>query len=39
MMNRRILCYLLSAGSVYLTMSYLMTAFISLFASFGLTVI
>jgi hypothetical protein len=38
-MSRRVVYYLLSAGSVYLTMSYMMTAFIAIFASFGLTVI
>jgi hypothetical protein len=38
-MRRRVLCYLLSAASVYVTMSYLINAFTTLFANFGLTVI
>ncbi len=38
-MKRRALCYILSAASVYVTMSYMINAFISLFANFGLTVI
>ena len=37
--NRRALYYLLSAASVYVTMSYLISTFVSLFANFGLTVI
>jgi hypothetical protein len=38
-MKRRALAYLLSAASVYMTMSYLINAFVALFANFGLTVI
>ncbi len=38
-MKRNALGYLLSAASVYVTMSYLINAFVVLFANFGLTVI
>ena len=38
-MKRRALSYFLSAATVYVTMSYMINAFISLFANFGLTVI
>ncbi len=38
-MKRRALYYFLSASSVYVTMSYMLNAFIALFANFGLTVV
>ena len=38
-MKRRALYYFLSAATVYATMSYMINAFISLFANFGFTVI
>ena len=38
-MKRRALCYFLSAATVYVTMSYMINAFISLFANFGFTAI
>lgn len=38
-MKRRALSYFLSAATVYVTMSYMINAFIALFANFGLTVI
>jgi hypothetical protein len=38
-MNRKILCYLLSAATVYLSMSYFINAFFAIIASFGLAVI
>jgi hypothetical protein len=38
-MKRRALCYVLSAAKVYVTMSYMINAFVALFANFGLTVI
>ena len=34
-MKRRALCYILSAASVYVTMSYMINAFISLFDTSG----
>ncbi len=34
-MKRRALYYFLSAATVYVTMSYMLNAFISLFANFG----
>ena len=38
-MKRRALTYFLSAATVYVTMSYMINAFVALFANFGLTVI
>ena len=38
-MKRRALYYFLSAATVYLTMNYMINAFVALFANFGLTVI
>lgn len=38
-MKRRALNYFLSAASFYATMSYMLNAFIALFANFGLAVI
>jgi len=38
-MKRRALYYFLSAATVYVTMSYMINAFVLLFANFGLTVI
>jgi hypothetical protein len=38
-MKRRVLLYFLSAASVYVTMNYMINAFIALFTTFGLTVI
>jgi hypothetical protein len=38
-MKRRALYYFLSAATVYVTMSYMLNAFVALFTNFGLTVI
>ena len=38
-MKRRALCYFLSAATVFVTMSYMLNAFVALFANLGLTVI
>lgn len=38
-MKRRALYYFLSAATVYVTMSYMLNAFIALFANFGVTAI